>query len=368
MSSSSAPDTQVVVSLKQLVSVLERENAQLHCKVFKQPLQSLTREGRGVRRLVTLVEPIANLIAEYDHCQIQSVEQQVSPNSAVILPTTEQQHMYRAYEKLIQWCPSIHRLVGPATEADTASFDITLTCKELQKGADGARGDDAATLKTAVAQWFNESRPPPDPPFILRDKGGRGFNHEITRRLLCPVDYNWDDMDVRAAVKEYHPDFRITAHSWLSFLYADGLFKGKYLIMAFQCLFTSPSSAQNEIKSGNTARTSQSSRTTRRTHNHVARLLKMNTVQPRAIAYVATQLRFVLSSCTSWTVMDEDFNHEEFYHNIVDYFELPSSPRKAVELNELFLWWNQKIFGCQNAAHYRPQPVESLSVSLSRRA
>ncbi|KAI6040146.1 hypothetical protein EDC04DRAFT_2567493, partial [Pisolithus marmoratus] len=190
-------------------------------------------------------------------------------------------------------------------------------------------GDDSATLKVAVAQWLNESQPPPDPPLSTEQKNGRGFNHKITGKLLCPTDYNWSNAD---AIREFQPNFCVTAHSWPSFLYADGdydptrpaggLFKGKYLIMVSIVV-------------------KRPKRITRKTHCHVARLLKMNTVQLQAIAYMATQLRFALSSCSLWMVVDEDFNHEEFYHNIVDYFELPISPQKAAELNDLLMWWNQ---------------------------
>ncbi|KAI6003926.1 hypothetical protein EDD15DRAFT_2360192 [Pisolithus albus] len=378
MSSSHTPETHAVASLKRVISLLENENVQLHHKITKKPALSLTREGQVVRRVVTLVEPVADLIAEYDRCEIQATEQQASSNSEVIPPTPEQQRTYHAYEKLIQWCPSVHKLVGPAADADTASFEVAFACRELQKGADGARGDDGAMLKAAVAQWLNESQPPPDPPFSSWEKYGRGFNHDITGKLLCPVDYDWSNADIRSAIREFQPDFRVTAHSWPSFLYTDGdydptrpakgLFKGKYLVMAFRCIFTSPSSALNELNSGNIPRASQPIRTAQKTRCHVARLLKMKTVQPRAIAYVATQLRFAFSSCSSWMIVDEDFNHEEFYHNIVDYFELPSSPQKVDELNDLLMWWKQRIFGRENTAHYRPQPVDSLSVSLSRRA
>ncbi|KAI6037750.1 hypothetical protein EDC04DRAFT_2570747, partial [Pisolithus marmoratus] len=225
----------------------------------------------------------------------------------------------------------------------------------LQKGTDGAQGDDSATLKAAVAQWLNESQPPPDPPLSAEQKNGRGFNHEITGKLLCPIDYDWSKAD---AIREFQPNFCITAHSWPSFLYADGdydltrpakeLFKGKYLVMAFQCIFTSPGSAQNELNSRNIPQASQPKRITWKTHCHVARLLKMNTVQlcmvqcsSTANSCMQNQLHFALSSCSSWMVVDEDFNHEEFYHNIVDYFKLPISPQKAAELNDLLMWWNQ---------------------------
>ncbi|KAI5998463.1 hypothetical protein EDC04DRAFT_2584820, partial [Pisolithus marmoratus] len=205
----------------------------------------------------------------------------------------------------------------------------------LQNGTDGAQGDDSATLKAAVAQWLNESQPPPDPPLSAEKKNGRGFNHKITGKLLCPVDCNWSNAD---AIREFQPNFHVMAHSWPSFLYADGdydptrpakgLFKGKYLVMV-------------SIVVKNIPQASQPKRITWKTHCHVARLLKMNTVQLQAIAYMATQLHFALSSCSLWMVVDEDFNHEEFYHNIVDYFKLPISPQKAAELNDLLMWWNQ---------------------------
>jgi hypothetical protein len=84
----------------------------------------------------------------------------------------------------------------------------------------------------------------------------------------------------------------------------------------------------------------------------------MKSVQPRALAYTAVQvgsslhsdhslmtewiqLRFALSSAGAWRIIDDDFDHNEFYHNIVDYFELPSSPDAAKEAENLLLWWNR---------------------------
>ena len=76
----------------------------------------------------------------------------------------------------------------------------------MQRGADGARGDDANTLKTSVASWLNEQDPHPVPLFIVGEKRGRGFDHNVTGKLLCPVDYNWFD-----------PPY-VPSPAWLSFL------------------------------------------------------------------------------------------------------------------------------------------------------
>lgn len=64
---------------------------------------------------------------------------------------------------------------------------------QLKKGADGARGDDANTLKSSVANWLNERQPSPFPLLLVEDKHDRGFNHDLTGSLLCPADFNWLD-------------------------------------------------------------------------------------------------------------------------------------------------------------------------------
>jgi len=64
---------------------------------------------------------------------------------------------------------------------------------QLLVGADGARGDDASRLKTAVVGWLMGMTPPPEPALLPYDKSGRGFYNDATSRLLCPVDYDWDN-------------------------------------------------------------------------------------------------------------------------------------------------------------------------------
>lgn len=65
---------------------------------------------------------------------------------------------------------------------------------KLRKGAEGARGDDANSLKAAVVNWLNEVSPCPTPSLNTTDKSERGFYHDVTGQLLCPVDYDWLDV------------------------------------------------------------------------------------------------------------------------------------------------------------------------------
>jgi hypothetical protein len=100
------------------------------------------------------------------------------------------------------------------------------------------------------------------------------------------------------------------------------------------------------------------------TRSHVASLIGLRKVTPRSIAYVAVQvsffamcvlhfdplishapikLRFALSSVNAWRVVDIDFNHEEFYTAIVDYFEVTPGPVAQAHVNNLLAWWNRFV-------------------------
>jgi hypothetical protein len=83
----------------------------------------------------------------------------------------------------------------------------------------------------------------------------------------------------------------------------------------------------------------------------------MRSATPCAIAYVAvqvnasengakgiiltaiSQLRFALSSATSWNEQDGCFNYPMFYNNIVDFFEDTPGPAAQADVHVLLSWW-----------------------------
>ncbi|KAN0073663.1 hypothetical protein V8E55_012140 [Tylopilus felleus] len=362
-------------SLKRRIALLEEENAELVSKMIKTPVHSYIREGRAIRRLVSLTEPVTDLIAEYDRRAMLAEDE----DGIEAVPSSDtEKRTFRSYKKLVQWCPSVKTLMKVPNQA----YQLTATCQELKKGADGARGDDANTLKTLVATWLNEQDPHPVPLFIIGEKRGRGFNHDVMGKLLCPVDYDWFDPSIRDAIRDYHPHYAVTANMWPTFLYRkglynaerplDGLFKGELLVKTFRCIFTSPSSTRedSEFDTENIddqPRTRKTQKTARdiRTHRcNVAGLLRMRSVEPRTIAYAAAQLRFALSSATTWNLQDDNFDYEVFYNNIVDWFEQPSQVR-AREIEMILLWWNRSVFGRHHTSTLQPQETEKLSVSIS---
>jgi hypothetical protein len=64
----------------------------------------------------------------------------------------------------------------------------------LQAGAGDARSDDTSRLKIAVAEWIN-MRDESGEQLSSHGKEERGIGHDITGRLICPIDYNWDDLE-----------------------------------------------------------------------------------------------------------------------------------------------------------------------------
>jgi hypothetical protein len=64
---------------------------------------------------------------------------------------------------------------------------------KLRKGSAGARGDDAANLKPSVVSWIVDFFENPAVPLSPTNKSDRGFEHDITGQLLCPVDFDWSD-------------------------------------------------------------------------------------------------------------------------------------------------------------------------------
>ncbi|KAF8131920.1 hypothetical protein EV363DRAFT_1449624 [Boletus edulis] len=310
------------------------------------------KRGRALRRLVSFNDNLMDMLLEADRRK----------EGGPVNHNEEANSIYASYEELRKWVPSLHQWLD--TTEDMTALDGVL--KHLNEGGDAARSDDACRLKTHVATWLNESHPS-NPPLDPFQKLGRGFHSDATGRLLCPAEYDWGSTEHRAKIRDMHPDFVVTANSWPKFLYEDytydptnpskGLFKGS---MSFKVIFTSPSSVDEDHDTPEKRR-----RAERSTRRNVAQLLKMNKVQPRAIAYVAVQLQFALSSCGAWKPRDDLFDYPTFYNNILKWFQITDDSDEQAFVNDLLLWWNQQIFGRQAVLNYSPQNAEQGSVAAS---
>ncbi|KAI6021271.1 hypothetical protein EDC04DRAFT_2937985 [Pisolithus marmoratus] len=328
-------------ALKHRCNALEEENHRLRAKLTKTLIHSYRVEGRAICWLADLVNPLSDLITEHDHRLDLGAEDEASADD--IQSSAEEDYAYCSFKRLIHWCPSIKKLLN----GEVDDHDVSLAFRDLKMGADGARSDDTSRLKSAVATWLNNTKQRLEPLLIPDNKLNQGFYHDATGQLLCPVDYDWLDpfqwqpLIIPSNCKHVSHFFIYEGH-YDSKNPSKGLFRGDYLLKAFCCIFTSPSSAE-EKPNTNEVGSRPTKRIKLRPHRNVAQLLGMKAVDPRAIAYIACQLHFTLSSSTSWDLNDEVFDYNIFYWNIVDYFEWPSSPRKSAEIQELLLWWNSCI-------------------------
>ncbi|KAF9464229.1 hypothetical protein BDZ94DRAFT_1162369, partial [Collybia nuda] len=213
-------------------------------------------------------------------------------------------------------------------------------------------------LKPAVISWITALFENPNPPLEPTTKSDRGFEHNATGRLLCPIDYNWDEIAVQQCIRDGHPNFSVTGDGWPSFLYPHakgdvndvekGLLKSALLVKTYKFIFTSPTSAQDiDCELDAETQTPRSHKRARKhkapTRGHIANILKMKAVTPRSIAYVAVQLRFALSNASSWSVDDGCFNYITFYNNITDFFEEAVGPAAKARAQALLTWWSRCV-------------------------
>jgi hypothetical protein len=64
---------------------------------------------------------------------------------------------------------------------------------QIQKGSSSARADDTKGLKGVILDWITPPGEALRPPLSRNVKTDRGFFHDTTGRLLCPIGFDWDD-------------------------------------------------------------------------------------------------------------------------------------------------------------------------------
>ncbi|KAG2136453.1 hypothetical protein DEU56DRAFT_871539 [Suillus clintonianus] len=231
--------------------------------------------------------------------------------------SAEERREHRVFEQLLDSYPGLlDRL------KDGSDEEILHVGELIGKGAAGARGDDTKTLKSAVLDWISPKGEAIQPPLHRNSKIDRGFNHKLTGSLLCPAGLDWSDPQIFAVVK-----CQVCGDQWPIFLYAhyvydhedpwSGLLRSRLLVCAYKHVFTSPSSVDREPKA---------------TRSSNARLHGMNCVTMASIAYIATQVRFALSSSSVFSRTDTTTDSETFYHSLLDLLEDPEESKEVDEL------------------------------------
>ncbi|KAG2055342.1 hypothetical protein BDR06DRAFT_882489, partial [Suillus hirtellus] len=127
----------------------------------------------------------------------------------------------------------------------------------------------------------------------------------------------------------------------------EGFLKLKLLVLAFKAIFTSPSSTKETNGDGNGTDILENTRHTQQKSDQakvktcVTSIINMKKVTPHTIAYIVCQVRFALSSVSSWHTVDGGFNYEIFWTNIVTFFEVVPGPITRHRVNKLLEWWTR---------------------------
>ncbi|KAG1839572.1 hypothetical protein DFJ58DRAFT_733296 [Suillus subalutaceus] len=251
------------------------------------------------------------------------------------LLTNAERREHRVFEQLIDSYPGLLDRLKDGSEEE-----ILHVGELIGKGAAGARGNDTKTLKSAVLDWISPKGEAIQPHLHRNSKLDRGFNHKLTGSLLCPAGLDWHDPRTKEDLRS--GEMLVCGDQWPIFLYAhyvydsedpwSGLLRSRLLTCAYKHVFTSPSSVDKEPKA---------------TRSGNARLHGMNSVTIASMAYIATQVRFTLSSSSVFSRTDTVTDSEMFYHSLLDLLE---DPEECKEVDELLTWWNRQVFPTSSAA------------------
>ncbi|KAJ6625271.1 hypothetical protein B0H10DRAFT_2186210 [Mycena sp. CBHHK59/15] len=367
-------------SLEAIVQQLKHHIVELEAQLQKDAgtktpasvLKSYASLGRSISKVVLKFDSIDSLIAEHDWCQdleesrasrddVHGEEEQptaefVSIPSRFVFLTVDirQDRLYRGYKELIRFIPPLCKAL---VEADHQELTQIITM--LRNGSRNARSDDTKNLWEAIVPWLNRDYPSMDPALEADSRDNRGIYHDTLGRVLCPIEYDWNNEETRMNIREGHLDFPLTAHSWFSGLYPEGqfdpndpekgLFRNVTLLMTYKFIFTSPLSVKTMV-TDNTLHLAAprqrrgTKKAAPKSKQSVAAIIGLNRVSGRSIAYAAVQYHVALSDTNHWDNSDGAFDYILFYNNVVDYLEAPPRPVARLQVAQLLDWWNSFAF------------------------
>ncbi|KIM77880.1 hypothetical protein PILCRDRAFT_824854 [Piloderma croceum F 1598] len=248
--------------------------------------------------------------------------------------THEKRREHRIYNTILQSVPGLEDRLMEGSEEEVGHV-----AELIQKGAASARSDDTKSLKGAILDWITPRGQPLSPALARNIKIDRGFHHERTGALLCPAGLDWSNFETKEKLRS--GELSVAGDHWPVFLYQghydpedpwNGLCRSTLLVSAYKHIFTSPSSVEKEPKA---------------TRSGNARIHGMTQVTPASIAYLATQVRFALSSSPVFSRTDTVTDSERFYNSMLDLFE---DVEEKEEVNDLLTWWNRQIFPAYSSA------------------
>ncbi|KAJ3963487.1 hypothetical protein EV361DRAFT_967662, partial [Lentinula raphanica] len=287
---------------RQLASARSSKENENRKRKAPEPLNGetpLSRRGRAIPKLVTVYEDIHTLLAQYDEYREKRYHQ-VAPDDedddnevdeeVRAKEQAEKRTLQRGYNGIL----ILKKSVYPDFLQKIKEANGEHVVRELEKGAKSARSFDTSKVMNFVGEELNKevrrinqtrlvearsrahdtavTQPNPSqaatttvtaPPvlvlldeFRLNTRENRGLQNDITGRLLCPVEFDWDDPVVRAAVRAFDTDYDFAISARPRCLYKDEMFdpsdpdkgylQSYLLVQTYRLMFTSPSSTKDQ--------------------------------------------------------------------------------------------------------------------------
>ncbi|KAH6871076.1 hypothetical protein BKA70DRAFT_1131287 [Coprinopsis sp. MPI-PUGE-AT-0042] len=308
----------------------------------------LVHHGRHFGRTIQAFCRVQTLIKNGLARKIEMVFNHLSEEQ--LTPVEQREHAI--YEQLLKLVPGLEKRLCNGSDQD-----VFYVAELIQKGSAGARADDTKGLKGVILDWITPRGHSLQPPLMRNVKTDRGFYHPRTGELLCPVGYDWNDPGTKEALRT--GTLVVAGDEWPVFLYRDyqadprriweGLFRSNLLVNAFKHIFTSPSSVDREPRA---------------TRSGNARIHGMKSVTIPSLAYVATQVRFALSSSPTFSRTDLITDSERFYSSVIQAF---SDEREKENVEALLAWWDMQIFPVYNERNKHPKKGSVLALMAEQR-
>ncbi|KAJ3535559.1 hypothetical protein NMY22_g6431 [Coprinellus aureogranulatus] len=229
-------------------------------------------------------------------------------------------------------------------------------------GVAQARTSDSKLLKHSVVDWITPFNEPLSPPIPKDKKTNRGYNHSRTGWLLCPVDLDWDNPEIRQNLPALESAGVGDKYQWPRFMYQgyeynprdkwSGFLRSSILLNAFNQIFVLP---RMDVDTGKKAKQPRSSNTS------IAQTYSMSSVTVAALAYTTTQVRFSLVTSRVLACKDRVTDSERFYNRLIATLE---DARHNRQVAPLLAWWNCQVL---SSAHPPPPRQGALIAQIKER-
>ncbi|EGO05104.1 hypothetical protein SERLA73DRAFT_149356 [Serpula lacrymans var. lacrymans S7.3] len=152
-------------------------------------IDSWFNQSCGIWRLVSLFDSISDMVAEHNW---QIYEQDDKEN--LVQP---QDYSEEGFKELVYYVPALKKKLN---EDFASNKELASIYKQLQKGLDGAQGDNTGNMKPAAVQWLPEQK---------------------LARLLAQSHRQPYLPYIKEQIHDCHPKYLVTANLWPTFMYAN---------------------------------------------------------------------------------------------------------------------------------------------------